>query len=58
MIPGHPYLGLVVPPVERLPFAVGLGVVAAVMGYLLVRGLIAYAAWREQHGTVEIVKQE
>jgi hypothetical protein len=46
MIPGHPYLSMIVPPEERIMVAGLLILVAAVVSYLMVKGIIRYADWR------------
>jgi len=46
MIPGHPLLSVVIPPVERLPFAVALVIVGLGIGYLIVESVLLYAKRR------------
>lgn len=50
MIPGHNYLSLVVPPIERLPIAAILLIGGIVCAYLFVRGVLAYAKWHDARG--------
>jgi hypothetical protein len=54
MIPGHIYLSAVIPPSDRLPEAGVLVIAAVVLSYLMVKGLIYYAEWREHHKTEEV----
>ena len=50
MIPGHIYLSAVVPPFEKWPFVIAGMVVAMIIGYLFVKGLLAYDKWRTATG--------
>ena len=40
MIPGHDYIGLVIPPDDRLLFAAGLVLCAAIAAYLFVKVIL------------------
>lgn len=55
MIPGHPYLSMIVPPEERLAVAGLLILVAAIASYLMVKGIIRYADWKNSRRKDEVV---
>lgn len=45
MIPGHYYLSMVVPPIEKWPFLAAGMTAALIIGYLFVKGVLAYDRW-------------
>ncbi len=55
MIPGHPYLSTVIPPEERMVYAAILITCAFALSYLVVRGIIRYADWRNSRRKDEVV---
>ena len=55
MIPGHVYLSAAIPPADRLPVACTLLIAAVILSYLMVKGLIYYTEWRENHKTGEVI---
>jgi len=55
MIPGHIYLSQVIPPDEKIALAVLLIASAVFLSYLMVRGIIQYAEWRNSRRMGEVV---